>query len=703
MHAGRLSAHLGHDKTIASMEQIYHWPQLKRDVGVFVRKFSKMADATHIARIVFQDVFLLHGVPKSITSNRDSKYMIRRLYGERPKLWDASLAQANISYNSAVHSSTGFLPFDVVYKTLPRQVVDLVDLPYHGLYMAVEETLKALKTVLYEVVAQPNSVDTWGKDDAITTLTKIMLDGSGLGSLGQGGVVKVLSFSGVAPYCDDTIKALMAKHPYKPSPSMPSKTFSESPFVEEIDSVFGCIKSLPKGTLCGRDGLRGQHILDALCREGSATDLLKTITSVINLWLAGRCPPILAECVAFHPLTPLLKPDNGIQPIAVGTIWRRLVSKVATKGYHNDGSLTMLIVDFSNAFNLVGRSALLQEVRERCPFISLWVNFLYGQATRLYIRDTHIWSATGVQQGDPLGPLLLALVLHPLVHKMRDNCNLLLDAWYLDDGTVIGDSKEGLFSVNTWRPSLGVKLLGGSVSRDTNFISGLAMRRAANVVDLMCLLPHLHDPQNGLGQHMSPVEYRTIMKYRLMIPLFPVDEICPVYCKACLDSFREHVIHYKEFISFKYRHDMVRDVFYDVCRRAGITAKKEAPVNFLTDQLDERSTLKLDDVLIFGWVVGKHACVDLTTVSPLVRWSSKGLTMGPATLKASLCKVTKHEKASIENQHVFVPFAFDTFGSFALEAMKLLNRVQRVMHSNVMTVTSTNIVFIRISFAIQKG
>ncbi|GKG52002.1 hypothetical protein Tco_0544640, partial [Tanacetum coccineum] len=82
-----------------------------------------------------------------------------------------------------------------------------------------------------------------------------MLDGSSSGSLGQEGgdfmeerttgntnvrqclckvadghftaAVKVLSSSGVALYCDDTIKALEAKHPYRPPPSMPSNTFSE--------------------------------------------------------------------------------------------------------------------------------------------------------------------------------------------------------------------------------------------------------------------------------------------------------------------------------------------------------------------------------------------------------------------------------------------------------------------------------------------
>nr|GEX38106.1 signal recognition particle, SRP19 subunit [Tanacetum cinerariifolium] len=82
--------------------------------------------------------------------------------------------------------------------------------------------------------------------------------------------------------------------------------------------------------------------------------------------------------------------------------------------------------------------------------------------------------------------------------------------------------------------------------------------------------------------------------------------------------------------------------------------------------------------------------------------SSQGFTAGHAALKVASCKGTKHEKSCIENQHVFVPFAFDTFGFLAPEAVELLNRVQRVMNSNVMTPRSTNIVFKRISFAIQK-
>ncbi|GJV53992.1 hypothetical protein Tco_1449733 [Tanacetum coccineum] len=49
------------------------------------------------------------------------------------------------------------------------------------------------------------------------------------------------------------------------------------------------------------------------------------------------------------------------------------------------------------------------------------------------------------------------------------------------------------------------------------------------------------------------------------------------------------------------------------------------------------------------------------------------------SLKAESSKVAKHEKACLENQHVFIPFAFDTFGFLAPEAEEFFNRVQRVV------------------------
>lgn len=97
-----------------------------------------------------------------------------------------------------------------------------------------------------------------------------------------------------------------------------------------VEQSWGLL-SFPKGTSCGRDGLRAQHLVDAMSGAAAAVAdiLLASITGVVNLWLAGKCPAELGEFIASAPLTPLLKPGGGLRPIAVGTVWRRLVSKVA--------------------------------------------------------------------------------------------------------------------------------------------------------------------------------------------------------------------------------------------------------------------------------------------------------------------------------------------------------------------------------------
>nr|GEV19680.1 RNA-directed DNA polymerase [Tanacetum cinerariifolium] len=219
IHVGGLSAHLGRAKTIASVKNRFYWPQLKRDIGAFVKrcvvrqegkgksqntglhmpfpvpespwvdilmdfvlglprtqrgvdsvffvvnKFSKMVHI--IVRLFFQEVVRLHRVPKFITSNRDSKFLahflltlwrrlgtslnfsctahpqtdgqtevvnrtLRNMIGclcwEKSKLWGVSSTQVEFANNNAVHSSMGFSPFEVVYKTSSRLLVDLVDL-----------------------------------------------------------------------------------------------------------------------------------------------------------------------------------------------------------------------------------------------------------------------------------------------------------------------------------------------------------------------------------------------------------------------------------------------------------------------------------------------------------------------------------------------------------------------------------------------
>ena len=100
--------------------------------------------------------------------------------------------------------------------------------------------------------------------------------------------------------------------------------------------------------------------------------------------------------------------------------------------------------------------------------------------------------------------------------------------------------------------------------------------------------------------------------------------------------------------------------------------KKEAPLNFLTDPREGRSTLRPADVMVYGWVGGKHARVDLTGVSPLVGLGTRTFTVGQAALKAASCKVVKHEKACSDNQHAFISFAFDTCRPFTSQSYVII-------------------------------
>jgi hypothetical protein len=142
--------------------------------------------------------------------------------------------------------------------------------------------------------------------------------------------------------------------------------------------------------------------------------------------------------------------------------------------------------------------------------------------------------------------------------------------------------------------------------------------------------------------------------------------------RQCLETFGEHATHCRELLGFKYRHDLVRDVLFEIFRRAGISVKKEAPVNFLTNLQEGRSTLYPADVLIYGRVGGKHASADLIGVFPLVGLGVGDFIVGRTSLEAASSKMVKHEKVWSDNQHVFILFAFNTFVFLAPETVDLL-------------------------------
>ncbi|XP_026433393.1 uncharacterized protein LOC113330794 isoform X2 [Papaver somniferum] len=171
----------------------------------------------------------------------------------------------------------------------------------------------------------------------------------------------------------------------------------------------------------------------------------------------------------------------------------------------------------------------------------------------------------GVQKGDSLGPLIFALTLHAIVLKISQQCKLDLKAWYLDDGTIIGDTiivskafhiiksegvsvgldlnihkielfwpsfdesstQVGVFPADIGRPSVGVELLGGPVSLDTSFCNQLVLDKVHKTTQLMDVVHRIHDPQSELlllrncaGGNSCPVIVQVMVCYNTGLSLY---------------------------------------------------------------------------------------------------------------------------------------------------------------------------------------
>lgn len=296
-----------------------------------------------------------------------------------------------------------------------------------------------------------------------------------------------------APVCEATFEQLKALHPapsHPPPPCPPS--LPPAPIFTDRD-VRLALSSFPATSAAGLFGYR--PALLSQCAHAESFSFLRSLTRFVNCLAAGSAPEFLRPFLAGGVSVALQKPNRGVRPLCCGDPIRRLVAKCFCIGGRAEISTTfagrnfgvgcpggvevvahslrqvlslkrgsglaLLKIDFKNAFNLIERSAFVPDVARMFPGLSRWTYWCYSSPSLLlYDHSRPFFSQSGVQQGDPLGPLYFCCGIASIVEAIESLAPV-YNKWYMDDGGIVATPEvlsQVWEAINRFGPGIGIFL-----------------------------------------------------------------------------------------------------------------------------------------------------------------------------------------------------------------------------------------------------
>ncbi|GJX26090.1 hypothetical protein Tco_0232386 [Tanacetum coccineum] len=244
-------------------------------------------------------------------------------------------------------------------------------------------------------------------------------------------------------------------------------------------------------------------------------------------------------------------------------------------------------------------------------------------------------------------------------------------------------------------------------------LGGLGILSAGDIISMLLMLSTLHPMSTcslsplALFPHMM----KTVAKCyfgviekdlvsKLVVPMFSKGSLCPSCNAHRMDQCGDHAVHCSSEVCLKFRHNLVRDILVDICSKVRIMVRKEAQMGFLSE---DGKDLRPADLLLFYWLQGKDACLDVTDISPFAGMGATSWAPGVALHNVVEKKKRKYASICEDNGYKFILFAFSTFGKFDMEALDTLSHIKSISISHSNNANSGAFIFHGVSFCIQKG